>query len=393
MFTSLASMALAAAAVVLITFGGYTRRVDMQGRVLPSTGVMTISASSPGRIKTLGVQEGETVKKGALLYTVDLDTATKNGDTQQQIIEAQTSQREMLTREIDRKTRMSAETEQDLRQKIETLKLHISQAGDQITFQQSLVKKVSNDYNQFASLVERHLVSLNELTARQLAWMQALARLQDLQNSELRMQGELKDAQFQLATTAHTRSDEIDTLSTKILEINEKLANSEAHRLIEIRSPENGVIAAILAHPGQTVGASAPMLKIVPQDAPMQAELLAPSTAIGFIHEGGRVLLRYSAFPYQKFGEYAGTVVSVSRTAINAEEVKSLLGEAEPGRQAGPLYRIVVEPDAQKISIYREERSLPAGMQVNAYALLERRQLYEWILEPLYDVGRALRGI
>src|SRR5205807_7876221 len=162
-------------------------------------------------------------------------------------------------------------------------------------------------------LLERHLVSLNELSARQQAWMQALARLQDLQSSQLRMQGELKDAQFQLATTAHTRSDEIDTLRTKILEINEKLANSEAHRQIEIRSPENGVIAAVLAHPGQMVGASAPMLKIVPQDAPMQAELLAPSTAIGFIHEGGRVLLRYSAFPYQKFGEYAGTVVSVSR--------------------------------------------------------------------------------
>ena len=85
-------------------------------------------------------------------------------------------------------------------------------------------------------------------------------------------------------------------------------------------------------------------------------------------------------------------MVSVSRVAINAEEVKSLLGEAEPGRQAGSLYRIVVKPDTQKISIYGEGRSLPAGMQVNAYALLETRQLYEWMLAPLYDVGRALRG-
>ena len=57
------------------------------------------------------------------------------------------------------------------------------------------------------------------------------------------------------------------------------------------------------------------MLKIVPEHEPMQAELLAPSSAVGFIHPGGRVLLRYSAFPYQKFGEYWGTVMSVSRRA------------------------------------------------------------------------------
>jgi membrane fusion protein len=72
MFTSLASVALAAATIALITFGGYTRRVDMEGRVLPSTGVITISTPSAGRIETLAVQEGEAVKKGARLYTVDL---------------------------------------------------------------------------------------------------------------------------------------------------------------------------------------------------------------------------------------------------------------------------------------------------------------------------------
>jgi membrane fusion protein len=68
------------------------------------------------------------------------------------------------------------------------------------------------------------------------------------------------------------------------------------------------------------------------------------------------------------------------------------LGDAEPRKQTDPLYRVIVTPDAQKVSIYGEAHGLPAGMQVNAYALLERRQLYEWMLEPLYDVGRAMRG-
>jgi membrane fusion protein len=396
-FTSISAAAVVAAAVALITLGGYTRRVDMEGTVLPNTGVIAISVPSPGRIEALTVQEGDAVTKGAPLYTMDVDTDTKDGGIQRRIIDTQTRERDTLTQEIGRKLRMNEENEAELRQKIEATKLQINQVVAQISVQQGFVTKVTNDYQFFASLVERRLVSLNELTARQQAWIQATGRLQDLENSKLKLQSELKEAQYQLATSVHTRTDEIDTLKNRILEIDEKLANSEAHHLIEIRAPEDGVVTAILAHPGQTVGTGSPMLKIVPKDAPLQAELLAPSSAVGFIRKGGRVLLRYSAFPYQKFGEYWGTVVSVSRTVLNADEVKNLLAGAPPsqqnGQQSGPFYRVVVEPDTQTVNIYGEELSLPAGMQVKAYALLERRQLYEWMLEPLYDLRRATRGI
>src|SRR6516165_1795317 len=63
-FTTIASVVLAAAVVALVIFGGYSRRVDMEGTVLPSTGVIAISAPSSGRIETLAVQEGEATKKG-----------------------------------------------------------------------------------------------------------------------------------------------------------------------------------------------------------------------------------------------------------------------------------------------------------------------------------------
>ena len=106
-FTTFSSVALAAAAAALLIFGGYSRRVDMEGAVLPTTGVVAISAPSPGRVERLAVQEGEAVEKGAPLYTLDLDTATKDGGAQQRIIDAQTSEREMLVQETQRKNRMS----------------------------------------------------------------------------------------------------------------------------------------------------------------------------------------------------------------------------------------------------------------------------------------------
>ena len=170
-------------------------------------------------------------------------------------------------------------------------------------------------------------------------------------------------------------------------------ANSEARRSIEIRAPEAGVVTAIVGHPGQVVGTGSPMLKIVPEHATMRAELLAPSSAIGFIHEGRRVLLRYSAFPYQKFGQYWGTLVSISQAALRSDEVESLRAGAPPLKQTGPFYRVIVDPDSQFVNIYGEERTLPASMHVQAYALLDRRPLYQWILQPLYDIARAAHGL
>jgi membrane fusion protein len=392
-FTSLASVTLALAIAALITFGSYARRVDMEGTVLPSAGLMAISSPSPSWIAALAVREGEAVEKGALLYTLDLDTATKDGSTQKQIINAQTAARGMLTQQINRKTRMSEETQRELRQKIENLKVQIDQLGGQLIMQQGFFKIITKEYNLFVGLVERRQASLNELDSRQQAWMQSQSKLQELENSKLRLKGELNDAQYQLATIAISTADEIDTLRTKILDIDEKLANSEAHRSIEIRAPEAGVVTAIVGHPGQVVGAGSPMLKIVPEHATMHAELLAPSSAIGFIHEGERVLLRYSAFPYQKFGEYRGTVASVSQAALKPDEVESLRTGAPPLKEKGPFYRVIVNPDSQFVKIYGEERALPASMQVQAYALLDRRPLYQWILDPLYDVGRAAHDL
>ena len=403
-FTSFASVALAAATAALITFGSYARRVDMEGTVLPTTGLVVISSPSPGWIEALAAREGEIIEKGAPLYTLDLDTATKDGKTQQQIIHVQRVEREALTQQIDRKTRMSEETQRQLRQKIENLKVQIDQLGEQITMQQGFFKVINKEYNLFLDLTERHQASLNELDSRQQAWMQSQSKLQELESSKLRLKGELNDAQYQLATIAITSSDEIDTLRNKILEVDEKLANSEARRSIEIRAPEAGVVTAIIGHPGQVVSTGSPMLKLVPQPAIMHVELLAPSSAIGFIRQGDRVLLRYSAFPYQKFGEYWGTVVTVSDAALTPEEVQSLLSGAQPTtqgmpagvaptKQTGPFYRVIVEPDSQFASVYGEERKLPASMRVQAYALLDRRPLYQWMLEPLYETGRAAHGL
>ena len=85
-------------------------------------------------------------------------------------------------------------------------------------------------------------------------------------------------------------------------------------------------------------------MNIVPAGEKLEAQLFGPSRAIGFIRAGQRVLLRYEAFPYQKFGQYEGVVAEVSRTAINPAELTQLSGLTSLLAADEPVYRMHRHP-------------------------------------------------
>jgi membrane fusion protein len=94
------------------------------------------------------------------------------------------------------------------------------------------------------------------------------------------------------------------------------------------------------------------------------------------------VLLRYQAYPYQKFGHHVGQVVRISRSALTPER-----GAASAG--AEPFYRVLVSLARQTVTAYGEEEPLRPGMVLEADILGEHRRLVEWVLEPLYTLGRG----
>jgi membrane fusion protein len=155
-----------------------------------------------------------------------------------------------------------------------------------------------------------------------------------------------------------------------------------------VTAPESGIVTAVLADFGHAVDPGKPLLSLVPKDAMLQANLYAPSKAIGFVKPGDSVLLRYQAYPYQKFGHGKGIVASVSRTALPANDIANL-GTGNQTR-VEPLYLITVNLESQSVSAYDKLQPLQAGMLLEADVRQESRRLYEWVLEPLYSVTGKL---
>jgi membrane fusion protein len=125
---------------------------------------------------------------------------------------------------------------------------------------------------------------------------------------------------------------------------------------------------------------------ILPAHATLEAVLYAPSRSMGFVKVGQEVLLRYLAYPHQKFGSHRAVVRAFSANPVSAAELGIV--PADGGRE--PLYRIRAELDAQSIDAYGRREALQSGMQVEADVMLDRRRLIEWVFEPLLSLaGRA----
>ncbi len=170
--------------------------------------------------------------------------------------------------------------------------------------------------------------------------------------------------------------------SATLAQANRDAAEQDAEQRLVVRAPQAGTISTLLAEPGQSVSPAAALATLVPEGAVLQAQLYAPSSAVGFVQPGQVARLRFEAFPYQKFGQQAAHVTQVSRTPLAANELAALaLPVAGNGNE--PMFRITVALDGPPVA-----NPLVAGMRLQADVMLERRRLIEWLFEPLL----GLRG-
>ncbi len=384
---SVMSTVLLIATALLVTFGSYARRETLHGVMLPSAGLVQVMAPAAGWVETLHVKEGETVSPDTRLYTLNTDLTTKDGSVQQRVLQSLTAERALLLSQIERKTQITEQENAQLLKKMANLSGMIQQMQAGVAQKEEFVRILTKEFENYMRYIKQGSGNLNEKNVQQANWMRNEDELQDLKTRLLRLQGERIDIQAKLENLRLQSANEIDGLRAKVSEVDEQITNAEAKHAIEIVSSSTGQVTAIAVQQGQVVQSGTRLLTVVPADNRLQAELLAPSASIGFIRTGERVLLRYAAFPYQKFGSYWGTVTELSHATLQPDELKAFVPSIPTVDQSKTFYRVTVEPDSRNVIAYGREQTVEVSMQVDAGVLLDRRPIYEWILEPLYGMN------
>jgi membrane fusion protein len=332
------------------------------------------------------VSEGQSVKKGDILFELSSERQSSTQGNIQAAISRQVQARQQSLRDEMRQTeRLQQDGKAALLKKIAAIGPEHLKLVSQLDGQKSRIKLAQDAVNRAKDLMGRRFISEEQLQQKQADLLDQQNRLQALEREELSGARELTDLQNELASAPLRNQNQLAQIERLLVSTGQELTESEARRSLTISAPESGIATAVAADAGQTVDGSKPMLNIVPKGASLQADLYAPSKAIGFIKPGDAVLLRYQAYPYQKFGHAKGSVLSVSKTALPGSELSSILAN---GAQTGnePMYRITVKLDSQAVKAYGKAQTLQAGMLLDADVLQEKRRLVEWVLEPLYSL-------
>lgn len=377
--------ALAATAVVLfLTLGTYTRRSTVTGQLVPTLGLSTVMAPATGVVSRLHVSEGGRVREGQTLAVVTVPRATvSEGDTlvaleqrlarrRSGLIDGQAAQQELLAaQDVGYRTQLSV-AQRELAQ----IEAEIGTRREQIRIAEETLQRLRQ-------LEDERYVSLLQIKQQEssaLSWQGEMQGLQRQAIATRRSIAQLHQALRELPGQAKA-TDAGLTRDLALLE--QEQLETQARGALTVNAPVAGAVSAQLVKPGQAVQVGQPLLSLLPGDAGLEAELLVPSRAIGFIEPGDRVLLRYQAYPYQKFGHHEGSVARISRSALNSDEY-GLLSRNEGSEE--PVYRVTVALVKQSVTAYGNEEPLKPGMLLNADILGERRRLFEWILEPLYSI-------
>ena len=371
--------------------GSYTRRIHAEGLLAPDIGLITVASPLAGRVSASGVREGERVERGQLLFTIDLDAVSANGPTQERVIAQLGRQRESVERQRAARAAMAKAEKEGLREQVTNLEAQRAKIEEQLALQEKLVPPLKARADELADLVTRGFARAADFQSQNYLYLQATSQLAQFRQGGLQVEGKLGDLRAKLATFDETLARDLAELDRTAAQLEQQRAESEARRAIEVRAPERGVLTSIRAQAGQTVAAGASLLTLLPSEGRLQANLFVDSSAIGFIEPGATVMLRYAAFPFQRFGLHGGRVTEVTRAPLESEG-----NQPEAARNAaknagnGGVYRIIVRPDADSVAAYGEQRRLEAGMRVEADIALEKRPLYRWLLDPLYHVKRSV---
>lgn len=388
-------VAIALSIILFFALFSTTRKAQTTGVLLPDRGVIRVVAMQNGVVVEKRAKEGQVVKAGEVLYVLRSERHSSPGgsvhsshslvDAQKAITGLIAQRRDSLGVELEQSNRQAQQRIIAIQQRLVDVQTQSKQADAQIALQEQRVSLSEKNVKRFKDLQATQFISTVQLQDRQAELIDQQQKLADLQRIKTSHQRELAAAHAELNEARFAATREQANLQRNVAGVEQDLIENESRREFVVTAAQGGVITAMTAELGQMVGANQALASILPEGSKLEAEIYAPSHAIGFVKPGMKVLLRYQAYPYQKFGQYTATVREVANTSLRPEEW-ALPGAANGG-SGEPVYRIRLTLDTQDVLAYGKALPLKSGMLVDASILLEQRRLYEWVLEPLFSIS------
>ena len=380
-WTSVA-VAVVVAIALFVTLAEYTRRSRVVGQLVPSLGLSTVVAPTSGVVDRIFQDEGERVAAAGSLVLISVPRTTAAGqDTQAAVTEGIKRRRASVEQSRESGTDLLEAQRRGQVAQLQIARRELAQIDQQVRLRDEQVRLAETTLRRYQDLEASRYVSSVDVVQQQQAVLEQRAARQALVRQGTTTRQTIAQLEQALREVPARIAMQEAGSARDLAVLDQEMVQAAAAGSVLVNAPVAGLVASRLVQPGQSVQAGQVLMSLLPRGSLLEAQLLIPSRAIGFVEPGDKVLLRYQAFPYQKFGHHEGKVVRISRSALSSGELGTLVGNVQGGE---PMYRVLVRIDSQSVMAFGKSEPLRPGMLVEADILGERRKLYEWALEPLY---------
>ena len=371
--------------VAFLSVAQYTRKATASGVLVPDRGLIRLVPVDVGTVLERRVSEGQTVAAGDVLFVLALVRPVRGTDAQAQVLLSLDARRRSLQDATRQQLALGAAQQQTLTRRLQALAGELAQADLEASLQRDRLALARQSLQRLQTLEAAQFIASAQVQAKSEELLALQAAAQTVARERAALERERADLEGQLRALPLQADSAAGGIERELAVLSREAAELDTDRRLVVRAPQAGTVSAVLAEPGQSVSPSSALASLMPQGSALQAQLFAPSSAVGFVRVGQAVQLRFDTYAYQKYGHRPGRVVQVSRTPLAASELATLaLPAAAP---AEPLFRITV---ALEDAPGTEPLALAPGMRLQADVLLDRRRLVEWLFEPLIGLRDRL---
>lgn len=382
-----AAVAIILALAVFFAVSHYTRKARVTGTLAPTEGIVRVIAQQAGRVEALAIREGERITRDAILLRISDARASRSLESVgAAVMQGVHGRRRALLAQREFVLAAMRSEQHALRQRRAGIGRELQLLDRELETQARRASLAAAGLARAEALAAIGFLSPAARDRDRDAALDHEARTEAMKRSRLAFARELATIEFEAAAALSRSNAQLAGIDQQRAALDQEQVERELQYRAAILAPASGIVASVLVETGQMVVVGTTLATIIPEGAALEAHLFAPSRSIGFVRPGQEVLLRYLAYPHQKFGSQKARITLVSRNPLAPGELGFAPGDG--GRE--PLYRIKARLASQSISAYGRPEPLQAGMQVEADFLLDRRRLIEWIFEPLLSLaGRA----
>ncbi|CAA7612956.1 HlyD family type I secretion periplasmic adaptor subunit [Magnetospirillum sp. UT-4] len=141
----------------------------------------------------------------------------------------------------------------------------------------------------------------------------------------------------------------------------------------DVRAPVSGRVQDLKVNTvGEVVPAGGTLMRVVPSNAVLEAEVRIATADVGHVAPGQPVKVKVSSYDYNRYGMLPGTVKKVSPTTYTSETDKT------------PYYRGIVEISRPYMGPGENQNLVLPGMSVEADIVTGNKVLIEYLFKPVF---------